>query len=284
MRRVIISFATSLALVVSGGVLAVAPASAVTVVTFANCQTALNGQTINVPSGETNLFVTFASCDVTTPAASSGASQTNPNLILSTSANPPQPGGGNNLSEFNISGQLRLNVSVGSPGSISGSRGIGSGAIVDGVYTVYFGYFTSAPSSYYGSFTIDVGGSGGGGGSSSSSSSSSTPTVETLNVEVSGSDTACTGGNPSASSGSWLTLPSAEDCTQTGPKADPSAKLLGWATDPNFSVEIAKRQVANGWGAYETFNAEGQLTGVFIPAGGATFVSGSNNLYPIWSS
>ena len=129
------------------------------------------------------------------------------------------------------------------------------------------------------------GGGGGGGGSSSSSSSlSSTPTVETLNVEVSGSDTTCTGGNPSANFGSWLTLPSADECTQTGPKANPGAKLLGWATNPNFPQAIAQRQVDNGWGAYETFNEDGQLTGVFIPAGGATFVSGSNNLYPIWSS
>ena len=123
-----------------------------------------------------------------------------------------------------------------------------------------------------------------GGGGSSSSSSSSTPTVETLNVEVSGSDTTCTGGNPSANFGSWLTLPSADECTQTGPKANPGAKLLGWATNPNFPQAIAQRQVDNGWGAYETFNEDGQLTGVFIPAGGATFVSGSNNLYPIWSS
>jgi hypothetical protein len=59
--------------------------------------------------------------------------------------------------------------------------------------------------------------------------------------------------------------------------------LLGWATSPNFPVEIAKRQVDNGWGAYETFNADGQLTGVFIPAGGATFLSTSGNLFPIWS-
>ena len=59
--------------------------------------------------------------------------------------------------------------------------------------------------------------------------------------------------------------------------------MLGWATSPNFPVEIAKRQVDNGWGAYETFNADGQLTGVFIPAGGATFLSTSGNLFPIWS-
>lgn len=133
-------------------------------------------------------------------------------------------------------------------------------------------------------YVITFSGSGGGGGGSSSSAPASAPTLETLEVGVSGSDTTCTGGNPTGFSGSWLQLPSAGDCQQTGPKANPNAKLLGWATDPNFPVAIAQRQVNNGWGAYETFNAEGAMTGVFIPAGGSTFISGSNTLYPIWSS
>ena len=109
------------------------------------------------------------------------------------------------------------------------------------------------------------------------------PVLETLTIQTTTGNTTCTGGSPTGYRGEWMTLPSADECTQTGPKADPSAKLLGWATDPNFPVAIAQRQVNNGWGAYETFNEDGQLTGVFIPAGGATFVSGSNNLYPIWS-
>lgn len=50
-----------------------------------------------------------------------------------------------------------------------------------------------------------------------------------------------------------------------------------------FPSATAQRQVANGWGAYETFNDNGQLTGVFIPAGGYTAVTGDTNLYPIWS-
>ena len=131
---------------------------------------------------------------------------------------------------------------------------------------------------------VEVQVTSGGGGASSSSAPASAPTVETLQVGVSGSDTTCTGGNPTGFSGSWLQLPAAGDCQQTGPKAIPNAKLLGWATDPNFPVAIAQRQVNNGWGAYETFNAEGAMTGVFIPAGGSTFISGSNTLYPIWSS
>lgn len=31
------------------------------------------------------------------------------------------------------------------------------------------------------------------------------------------------------------------------------------------------------------FNDEGRLTAVFIPAGGATFLSGDGNLFAIWS-
>jgi hypothetical protein len=76
-------------------------------------------------------------------------------------------------------------------------------------------------------------------------------------------------------------LPEANDCTP--PASKPNANLLGWATSPNFPVSIAKRQVDNGWGAYETFNDAGQLSGVFIPAGGATLISAAGKLYAIWS-
>jgi hypothetical protein len=93
--------------------------------------------------------------------------------------------------------------------------------------------------------------------------------------------TTCTNSSESGTGGTWITLPGASDCTP--PASKPGATLLGWATSPDFPVEIAQRQVDNGWGAYETFNADGQLTGVFIPAGGATFLSGSGNLFPIWS-
>jgi len=64
----------------------------------------------------------------------------------------------------------------------------------------------------------------------------------------------------------------------------PSVNLLGWATFEGFPQDIADRQVANGWGAYETFDEDGNLTGVFIPAGGSTFISGATRLYPIWSN
>ena len=82
--------------------------------------------------------------------------------------------------------------------------------------------------------------------------------------------------------GTWVKLPGADDCTPPSSRA--GSKLLGWATNPNFPVDIAQRQVTNGWGAYETFNDEGQPTGVFIPAGGSTYLSAAGNLFAIWSN
>ena len=84
----------------------------------------------------------------------------------------------------------------------------------------------------------------------------------------------------SASSGSWLVLPSAADCSATA--GTPMGQLLGWATTPDFPREIAQRQVSNSWGAYEIFDSNGRISAVFIPAGGATRVTGSGTLYPIW--
>ena len=46
-------------------------------------------------------------------------------------------------------------------------------------------------------------------------------------------------------------------------------------------MEVARRQVDNGWGAYEWSNDEGKAFGVFIPAGGSTLLSNSLRLYPI---
>lgn len=118
-----------------------------------------------------------------------------------------------------------------------------------------------------------------GGGGSSSAPAAALPNFE---LSLTTSDgTACSRSSVSGTVGTWLALPSANACTP--PASKPSAKLLGWATSPGFPVAIAKRQVDNGWGAYETFNSDGQLTGVFIPAGGSTLVSAAGNLYAIWS-
>ena len=126
-------------------------------------------------------------------------------------------------------------------------------------------------------FLISV---GGGGNTPSSSSTSTAP--QTFDLSITPTEgTSCSNTSPSGTSGTWINLPGADDCTV--PPTNPGATLLGWATSPDFPIEIAQRQVDNGWGAYETFNADGQLTGVFIPAGGATFLSAAGKLYPIWS-
>jgi len=87
-----------------------------------------------------------------------------------------------------------------------------------------------------------------------------------------------------ASLGSWIELPSASDCTITTRTTDSQPTLLGWATKTDFPIDMAQRQVDNGWGAYEPKNEAGQLTGVFIPAGGYTLLSSDTNLHPIWAS
>lgn len=104
----------------------------------------------------------------------------------------------------------------------------------------------------------------------------------TLEMNLNSADgTSCTT-SASGTQGTWVTLPAASDCT--APVARTGAVLLGWATAPNFPIAIAQRQVNNGWGTYEIFNEEGQITAVFIPAGGATFLSAAGSLYPIWNT
>jgi len=94
-------------------------------------------------------------------------------------------------------------------------------------------------------------------------------------------DSSCRPSSASGFAGSWMNLPGADDCTI--PATKPGATLLGWATNPNFPVGIAQRQVSQGWGAYEMFNDGARLTAVFIPVGGATLLSGDGNLFAIWS-
>ena len=116
----------------------------------------------------------------------------------------------------------------------------------------------------------------------SAPASSSPGATQTFDLSITPTDgTTCSNTSPSGTSGTWITLPGTNDCTV--PPTKSGATLLGWATTPNFAVDIAQRQVDNGWGAYEIFNADSQLTGVFIPAGGATFLSAAGKLYPIWS-
>ena len=115
---------------------------------------------------------------------------------------------------------------------------------------------------------------------SPSSPQSSTPNVMTLNLTLP-AGVRCDFGNIEASVGSWIQLPDAQDCVISQQSEGSTPSLLGWATRSDFPVAIAQRQVDNGWGAYETYNDDGQLTSVFIPAGGFTAISGPTNLFPI---
>lgn len=112
------------------------------------------------------------------------------------------------------------------------------------------------------------------------SSITSSPSI-TFSLSFSGDGT-CSTTFVSALQGQWVSLPGSASC-QMSPES-PHAQLLGWATSPTFPVNIAKRQVDNRWGAYETFDSGGRLSGVFIPAGGYAHLSSNNTLYQIWSN
>lgn len=111
-------------------------------------------------------------------------------------------------------------------------------------------------------------------------SGSSVPQTVDLTVNVT-NGYRCNATLVSGDEGTWATLPGVSDCSP--PASKPNAKLLGWATQANFPVAIAKRQVDNGWGVYETFDSTGQLTGVFIPVGKPTWLSSPGQIYSIWS-
>lgn len=113
----------------------------------------------------------------------------------------------------------------------------------------------------------------------SSTASDSTP-IYGLRLSA-GPEAKCSTMELIARRNTWLPLPDSRDCAVSAGDAD--AELLGWATSTDFPLEIARRQVDNGWGAYEIFDVDGRLTGVFIPAGGATLVSASGTLHAIWS-
>lgn len=133
-----------------------------------------------------------------------------------------------------------------------------------------------------GRFIVSIGGSSAGDGGASSTANASEPAEVSLALDLAASGASCKEGSAASGLvGTWLTLPAAGDCSST---TTPDAKLLGWATRADFPVALAQRQIDNGWGAYELFNDEGRMTTVFIPAGGATFVSAGNTLHPIWAS
>jgi hypothetical protein len=107
------------------------------------------------------------------------------------------------------------------------------------------------------------------------------PAPQTVALDP-GNGNSCLSGEITALTGAWITLPAANACV--GDAARGASILLGWATTPTFPMEFARRQVENGWGAYEIFDGNGQLSAVFIPAGGATLISADGSLYAIWGT
>jgi hypothetical protein len=118
--------------------------------------------------------------------------------------------------------------------------------------------------------------------SSCSATTSSAPVMITLTIDFIAQEATCKGGNPSGVQGTWVTLPGADQCSQTGPRANANAVLLGWATSSSFPVALARSQVAKAWGVIDdTFNG---VRMIFIPAGMSTFMFSDNRLFPIWSA
>lgn len=106
---------------------------------------------------------------------------------------------------------------------------------------------------------------------------------ETIVLELdAGESTGCRSTTTRGTRGTWISLPLEVTCDTSDDV--PSRTLLGWATRQDFPVDVAQRQFDNGWGAYETFDDTGRLTGVFVPAGGSTFLSLSGRLFAVWDS
>lgn len=86
----------------------------------------------------------------------------------------------------------------------------------------------------------------------------------------------------SVTPGTWLTLPTGEELARTQGRTGPGGTLLGWATTPDFPIDVASRQVEHGWGAYD--GEIGGIRMIFIPSSQATLVSGATTLFPVWSA
>lgn len=160
---------------------------------------------------------------------------------------------------------------------MTASFGAGSAPLPAGDYTIKLGY-VSNPGTYVAqsSGTITIGGGGG----APTDAAASAPAEVSLSLDLAASGASCKEGSAATGvMGAWLFLPTADDCSST---TNPDAKLLGWSTSANFPVERAQSQVDNRWGAIdEVFDG---IRMIFIPAGQATFISGSNSLYPIWAN
>jgi len=87
--------------------------------------------------------------------------------------------------------------------------------------------------------------------------------------------------DPTVQLGEWKSLPSAIEISV--PVNGVGDTLLGYATTDAFPVSIARRQVDNGWGAYEIFDEAGLLSSIFIPTGGAAHVTATPTFFCVWA-
>ena len=138
------------------------------------------------------------------------------------------------------------------------------------------------------------GGDGGGGGDQSSGSSGSAGSTSsfpyiTLQVldEADGSwaralEAGLVAWEKTVPVNTWQRPPNSADVV--GAVEDEGKVFLGVATAPDFPVDIAQRQVDNGWGAYDMHDDQGNLESVFIPAGGSMFVWTQPRLYAVWGA
>jgi DNA-binding beta-propeller fold protein YncE len=117
------------------------------------------------------------------------------------------------------------------------------------------------------------GGSAGGGGSAA-------PQVVSVDLDLEAAELPASS-SQSATIGSWYQLPVSADVVGVGENAGKT--FLGVATREDFPVAIAQRQVDNGWGVYEIYDADGRLESVFIPAGKSLHLTATPRLHAIWS-
>ena len=119
------------------------------------------------------------------------------------------------------------------------------------------------------------GGSAGGGGSARA-----VPQVVSVDLDLEAAELPASW-SQSATLGSWSQLPASADVVGVGENA--GRTFLGVATREDFPVAIAQRQVDNGWGVYEIYDADGRLASVFIPAGKSLHLTAVPRLHAIWS-
>lgn len=270
MRRGLHALAVSSVVMLGSGLMAAAPAHAAAItVTDADCTAGVvNGANFSASTGDVVTITSNLSGCVTLKVGTRLVTSASDIVATGTGVGTPTSNG----FEYVLTATTFTSIQITFTNTTSNLAGFGLGAD-DNASPGYGVRRTQWGVNYTGS---------GGGSSSSSSTSTPAPALETLTLAVSTGDTTCTGGSPTGYSGAWLQLPAADACSQSGPNANPNAKLLGWATDPIFPVAVAQQIVDLKYGPIDDYFYGMRM--IFIPAGGWTFVSGSNNLYPIWSS